>query len=250
MLFIVSAANLVVGTFIGIAGIAGFLLPIIFTGVLKMDLSLSLSLSFLSFLTSGVIGAYRYHKAGQMDLRFGILVSIGSIIGAVIGVKLNFMIPVSTAKLLLYLVVLLSGCSILLKKEKEGIEEERSPLLQNKVFVLLFGLITGAICSLSGAGGPVLVMPILVSFGMSVRTAVGVSLFDSIFIALPACVGYMSKCSLEEIAALAIVSVIFQAIGVLIGTKIVNWIKVLWLKRGVAVFSIGISCYMIAGLIL
>ena len=118
MLLVIAVMNLIVGTLVGVSGIAGFLLPIVFTGYLGMDLSLSLALSFISFLTSGIIGSYRYQRQGQMDLKFGVLVGIGSIAGAVLGVKLNFMIPLTTAKMFLYLVVLASGLSILVKKDK------------------------------------------------------------------------------------------------------------------------------------
>ena len=60
MLLVIAVMNLIVGTLVGVSGIAGFLLPIVFTGYLGMDLSLSLALSFISFLTSGIIGSYRY----------------------------------------------------------------------------------------------------------------------------------------------------------------------------------------------
>lgn len=263
MLPVIAVMNLIVGTLVGVSGIAGFLLPIVFTGYLGMDLSLSLALSFISFLTSGIIGSYRYHRQGQMDLRFGVLVGIGSIAGAVLGVKLNFMIPLTTAKLFLYIVVLASGLSILVKKDKPsqenastsaGVSGTKSSavytgLLASKPFVLLFGFITGAICSLSGAGGPILVMPILVTLGMPVRIAVGVSLFDSIFIAIPACVGYLANCPKEGLLLLCLISFVCQAVGVFFGAGQAGRINVKLLKKGVAVFSIAIAVYMIIGLI-
>jgi hypothetical protein len=256
MLPIIAVMNLIVGTLVGISGIAGFLLPIVFTGYLGMDLSLSLALSFISFLTSGIIGSYRYQRQGQLDIKFGVLIGIGSIIGGIVGVQLNFMIPLSTAKLFLYVVVLASGISILLKKDKPensgeqtGSLADSKGLLGNKVFVVLLGFITGAICSLSGAGGPVLVMPILVTLGMPVRVAVAVSLFDSIFIALPAVIGYLGNSPKEGLLVMCAVSIICQAIGVFFGTGQANRINVRILKKAVAVFSIGIAIYMIIGLV-
>lgn len=269
MLPVIAVMNLIVGTLVGVSGIAGFLLPIVFTGYLGLDLSLSLALSFISFLTSGIIGSYRYQKQGQMDLKFGVLIGIGSIAGAVLGVKLNFMIPLTTAKLFLYLVVMASGISILFKKDKETPAEKSQKsgsradalnssnegggvygkLLGNRLFVLLFGFITGAICSLSGAGGPILVMPILVTLGMPVRIAVGVSLFDSIFIAIPACIGYLTNCPKDGLLILCLVSIVCQAIGVFFGAGQAGRINVRVLKKAVAVFSIAIAVYMIIGLI-
>lgn len=244
MLFIVVILNIIVGTLTGIAGIAGFLLPIIFAGYLQMNLNTALALSFTSFLTSGVIGSYRYYKTGQMDFKLGLLLSVGSFMGAILGVKLNILIPTSSAKVFLYIVVLLSGVSILIRKDKEK-QVESKGLLHNKIFIIGLGALTGAICSLSGAGGPVLVMPILVSLGMSIRLAVGVSLFNSIFIALPAIFGYFSQCNDSGIGLLIALSVIFQGIGVFIGTKIAYKINIKLLKKLVGIFSICISLYML-----
>ena len=58
ILFIISAANMAVGGCIGICGIAGFLLPMLYTGVLGFDVTYSLALSFLAFLISGLIGSF------------------------------------------------------------------------------------------------------------------------------------------------------------------------------------------------
>lgn len=244
MLLVVTILNLIVGTLTGIAGIAGFLLPIVFVGYLHMDLNTALTLSFVSFLTSGVIGTYRYYKSGQMNFKFGLLISIGSFIGAILGVKLNHIIPTETAKLFLYMVVLLSGISILVRKN-ESKKKESNSLLDNKIVVISLGFITAVICALSGAGGPVLVMPILVSLGMSIRLAVGVSLFNSIFIAIPSCVGYFLEADKTGIGILLILSIVFQGIGVFFGSKIANKINVAILKKSVAIFSIGIAVYMI-----
>lgn len=249
MLFILSLANLIVGVLVGISGIAGFLLPITYAGLLAMPLSSSLSLSFTSFLTSGVIGAYKYHKNGQVHLRSGIVLSIGSLIGGLIGVQLNLLIPMPIAKILLYLVVLFSGLSILLKKDAtqtDDTQELSNHSLLNRIpFAILLGIVTGTICSLSGAGGPVLVMPLMVSLGMPIRLAVGTSLFNSIFIALPACIGYIAQCDLTSLWPLILASIFFQSIGVLTGAKIAGKINIKLLKRSVAFLSIGVSIYML-----
>ena len=108
------------------------------------------------------------------------------------GVPQSF-IAKDTVKVILYVVVLFSGLSILLRMWKEKKSAERrwpqsrpgadgnhyktEEATDSMVFLVALGVITGAICSLSGAGGPVLVMPLLVVFGVSARAAVGVALF-------------------------------------------------------------------------
>ena len=106
-----------------------------------------------------------------------------------------------------------------------------------------FGLVTGALCALSGAGGPILVMPLLVVFGVPVKTAVGVALFNSIFIAVPSCIGYSLQCDPAEMAVLLAVSMISHGIGVWAGSRNTSFLKPEALKKGVAVFSVLLAVF-------
>ena len=238
-LILMTVLNLLVGACIGLTGIAGFLLPMFYTGFLGMGSSEALALSFAAFLISGVLGSVNYHKSGNLDMETAKVLSIGSFIGALGGVKINLLIPEGTMKIILYLVVLLSGISILLRKDKENTGDAK----KNPVFFLILGIVTGAICAASGAGGPVLVMPILTLLGIPAHTAVGISLFDSIFIALPAAIGYLNAAAgNKEVFILLPILLIAHGIGVFAGSKNATKINQKLLKQIVAVASIAIAC--------
>lgn len=253
ILLIICAANGLVGGLIGICGIAGFLLPMLYTGALGYSVDEALAYSFLAFLISGIVGSYNYKKAGNLDVSMSFRLGIGSFAGAIAGVFLQAKIPSQNAKTILYIVVLLSGISILYRiwSEKRNAPEitEKKQSGRNFIgqlwFLPLLGLITGAICSLSGAGGPVLVMPLLITFGVSARLAVGVALFDSVFIAFPACAGYLSRIDIAHSAILLLLIILTHGAGVLAGSRLAGKIPVNGLKIFVAVFSIAISLYML-----
>ena len=153
----------------------------------------------------------------------------------------NLLIPEGTMKIILYLVVLLFGISILLRKDKENTGDAKKK--RNQVFFLVLGSVTGAICAASGAGGPVLVMPILTLLGIPAHTAVGISLFDSIFIALPAAIGYLhAAAGNKEVFVLLPILLIAHGIGVFVGSKNATKINQKLLKQIVAVASIAIAC--------
>ena len=244
---IVMAANLVVGEFVGLTGVAGFLIPIVYTGPLGMGVTEGLALSFAAFIVSGALGSVNYNKAGNLDIPFGIRLSLGSLAGAVLGVKLNLIIPESTVKVILYVVVLLSGISILLRKDKSQEESGRAYVISDHLAAtLILGFVTGAVCSLSGAGGPVLVMPLLVVLGIGIRTAVGVALFNSVFIGIPACIGYMMQCSVKDLLPVMAAALVFHGIGVVYGSRNAVKINQILLKKGIAVFSILIAIWKLA----
>ena len=153
----------------------------------------------------------------------------------------NLLIPEGTMKIILYLLVLLFGISILLRKDKENTGDAKKK--RNQVFFLVLGIVTGAICAASGAGGPVLVMPILTLLGIPAHTAVGISLFDSIFIALPAAIGYLhAAAGNKEVFVLLPILLIAHGIGVFAGSKNATKINQKLLKQIVAVASIAIAC--------
>lgn len=155
--------------------------------------------------------------------------------------KNNLLIPEGTMKIILYLLVLLFGISILLRKDKENTGDAKKK--RNQVFLLVLGIVTGAICAASGAGGPVLVMPILTLLGIPAHTAVGISLFDSIFIALPAAIGYLhAAAGNKEVFVLLPILLIAHGIGVFVGSKNATKINQKLLKQIVAVASIAIAC--------
>lgn len=266
-LAIIAAANMAVGGCIGICGIAGFLLPMLYTGGLGFDVTYALALSFLAFLVSGIIGSFNYYKAGNLEVRMSLKLGIGSLIGAIAGVFLQSMIEKSTAKTILYLVVLFSGASILVrmwneKRKADSVSAKKvisdgknsassnpshpKSIADHMGFLIFLGITTGAICSLSDAGGPVLVMPLLVACGVSARIAVGVALFDSVFIAIPACIGYLSRITWTEILGLLVLIVLTHGIGVGLGSRFAGKVPVQGLKIFVAVFSVCIAIYMLA----
>lgn len=191
-------------------------------------------ISFAAFLISGILGSVNYYKSGNLDLKTAGVLSTGSFVGALAGVKINLLIPADTMKIILYLIVLLSGISILLRKDKPGNTEKKA--VQSVPFYLVLGAVTGA-------GGPVLVMPILTLLGIPAYTAVGISLFDSIFSAVPSAAGYLiAAAGNKEVFLLLPVLLVAHGIGVFAGSKNATKSNQTLLKRIVAVASIAIAC--------
>lgn len=236
--------NLLVGACIGLTGIAGFLLPMFYTGFLGMPAGESLALSFSAFLISGVLGSVTYYRQGNLDLKPAVILSAGSLPGALAGVWVNLLIPEDVMQMILYIVVLVSGISILLRKDgkTDGPEKQMTVDGTKAVLFFLLGVATGAVCAASGAGGPVLVMPLLTLIGFPAHTAVGISLFNSVFIALPAAGGYLwSGAENTEMFLLLIPVLIAHGIGVAFGSRNAEKIDPVMLKRIVAAASIAIA---------
>ena len=149
--------------------------------------------------------------------------------------------PSVQALALSFAAFLISGVSILLRREKA--DSRKKVQKRNPAVFVLLGFVTGAVCAASGAGGPILVMPLLTLLGFPAHTSVGMSLFNSIFIALPAMAGYFYNAAFErDMLILLPFILIAHAVGVIAGSKNAVRINQTILKRIVAVASICIAC--------
>lgn len=242
----IGLANVLVGISIGISGIAGFLLPIFYTGALLLPVADSMSMSFGAFGIAGLVGTYAYHKTKDIDFSFCKKMMFGSILGSLIGVWLHNLVPVMLAKQVLYTMVLLSGITLFFPR-KDGTNNPMGIYIKTHPLIIAFlGLCVAMISAFTGAGGPILSVPLLLLLGFSVRQAVGMSLFNSIFIAVPAFFGYAQSLVLDNSTALIVVALLFHGVGIAWGTRISSKINQKILKIIIAIIAILVSIYMLA----
>lgn len=244
-LLLAALGSCAVGLFIGWCGVAGFLLPILFVSACGLDVTESLLLSFLCFAVSGAIGSWNYHRRGELPLRPALILSAGSLAGGLLGAALGGLLAPETVKKVLYVVVLLSGLAIAVRELRPQ-KEAGGDSFPKPLPLLLLGFAAALLCALSGAGGPVLVMPLLVAMGVPAKMAVGTALLDSVFIALPAVAVYGSRCeSLSALLPILSAAVLGHALGVSAGSATAGHVPQSLLKRGVAVFSVCFSLFML-----
>ena len=159
---------------------------------------------------------------------------------------LGGLLAAETVKVVLYVVVFLSGLAIAVRELRPQKGPEKGSAFPKPLPLLVLGFATALLCALSGAGGPVLVMPLLVAMGVPAKTAVGVALLDSVFIALPAIAVYGSRCgALAALLPVLLAAALGHAAGVSVGSVTAAHVPQSLLKRGVAVFSICFSLLML-----
>lgn len=92
------AVGLVAGVLSGLFGIGGGILIIpalIFFAKFPTKLALGTSLGAM-LLPVGLLGAYAYYQAGNLNIKAAILISVGLFFGAFVGAKLANAIPAVT----------------------------------------------------------------------------------------------------------------------------------------------------------
>ena len=207
MTLIVLALALVSGLLIGCIGIGGVLLvpSLSLAGVAVHD---AIAASMLCYVFSGGIAAWIYAREGSIAWTAAGWLSAGAMPGAFAGAAIANAVSGELLMLLIGLAVLLSGLRSLAGTRAPA--AEASPL--GALPLLGIGAVVGAGSALTGTGGPVLLVPLLLWFRLPVLLVVGLSQALQVPIALLATLGNLVYGRIElELAAVLSVGVLAGA---------------------------------------
>jgi len=163
--FALIALGLPIGFLIGLIGIGGVLLTPALVHVFGRDIHEAISLSLASFVLAGVIAAA---KACRPDARAktGDWVFLFAIIpGALVGAFAMPFIRATFLSLIVSVCVAFAGISCLRKPASRGDGIPGPGILGG------MGIVTGFLSAISGTGGPLICLPLLLWKNMNVRRA-------------------------------------------------------------------------------
>lgn len=176
-----------IGILIGVVGIGGLLLPAWF-GQVTGDPHLAAGTSSWAFLFTGVVATVGLLRDGRLDRRTAIPVGCAAAPGAALGAVVAGWLPGTVMVLLLGLVCLASGLQNLLARRPRG-DRRTLPL----PWLVTAGFVVGFGSAVTGTGGPVLLVPVLLTSGLGVVETVALGLFVQIPIVVFAVAGYAAQ---------------------------------------------------------
>ena len=233
--------GLITGTLIGLVGVGGILLAPLLVFFLDMDIHSAMATCSWSFLFTGLTGSFTYARKKSVSWPMVLWISIGIIPGAVLGAVTNADLSKTTLLIILALLIGFSGVHALFKKM-----DTTTPPIKLKVWILgLIGFGLGFGSALTGTGGPVLLIPILLFLHFPVLKSIGVSQVIQLPIALFATLGFYFDKQVDIDFALGTKLGVVQALAVFLGAYIAHRISTRKLQKIVAVILIGVACFML-----
>lgn len=198
-----------------------------------------------TFIATGLVGSAAYVHSGEMRTGGGrvmaIILSLSSVVGALIGAYVNSFVPRSVFGVLLGVLAMATGITIVYRERRQ-----LSPLYEldvtesrGQVVLGVLGFLLGVASGLLGVGGPVIAVPALVLVGVPMLLAVAVAQVQSIFIAVFATSGYLFQGSVSIPLAILVGTPLL--VGVIAGWKVAHLIDPNRLKvaLGVVLFAVG-----------
>ncbi len=220
---------LLVGVLIGSIGIGGVVLVPALTYLTGVDIHIAIAACMLSYAFSGAVGAYIYAKHKTIRWDTGLWLCFGAMPGAYLGALVVSVLPSRTITIIIAVFIVLAGLNAL-REPKDVFKDQRK---ESKALLTFFGVVVGFGSALSGTGGPLLLVPLLVWLNWPVLTAVGLSQIIQLPISALATVGNYLHGQVDVTLALSIAAVMI--VGVIIGARVAHKLPGLLLRRVVAV---------------
>jgi uncharacterized membrane protein YfcA len=235
--------GLLTGTLIGTVGVGGILLAPFLVNFLGTELHIALATSSFSFLFTGIVGVIVYARRKSINWQNVFWIGIGVIPAALLGARVNALLSSTTLTLILAVLIMISGYNSLIKQSQDS----NSQKALSKAILIMIGVFVGFGSALTGTGGPVLLLPILLLFGFVPLAAIGISQAIQVPIAVFATAGYIIYGQIDF--TLGITLGIVQAVGVVIGGIVAHTLPREKLRMIVAVTLIGVGLLMIGRLL-
>lgn len=230
--------GLLVGVFIGCVGIGGVLLVPGLVFLLGMDVQVAIATCMFSYLFSGAAGAVEYARRGSIRWSMALWLCVGAMPGAYLGAAAVSIMSAPWLEAVIAVLVLFSGIHALGRRipERSGTVDAGATRLG------VVGALTGFGSALSGTGGPLILIPVLVWMKLPLLTAVGLSQVIQLPIAALASAGNFQLGEVNVGVSLAIAMLL--VVGVVAGARLAHHLPAALLKRTVAGVLIGVGVAM------
>lgn len=243
-LLLLFAAAFGVGVLIGAAGIGGVLLIPAFTAFAGLTLHQAMATALFTFFFTGVAGTIAFHRRGSIDWSATAPVCLGAVPFAFAGAWLNSRASAALLALLLAAIIIFAGVYALAAWRGAGTPVFNARPVAQRTLLALLGAFVGLGAGLTGVGGPVLSVPLMVLAGFPVLACIGTGQVIQIVAAASGTLANLQFGAIDF--SLGMPVVVLEVGGVLAGVRIAHAVNPLPLRRMVAILCIAVGLFLLA----
>ncbi len=242
MLIILGFLSIIVGLLIGASGVGGVLLIPLLAHFGGLGIHQSMGTALFSFFFTGIIATAIYRRYGSIDWKITIPVCGGSILTSYAGAYVNAYTEAMLLYVILGLIIIISSLFALRPPQKINVAEKLNP--RGRFYTLLaVGLIVGFLCGLTGIGGGLVSIPVMLVLGFSPLASIATGQVLQSIVAIFGSISNISN-GFVEFGIVWWVTLLELA-GVALGVRIAHKAPVAALKRNVSILCLAIGIYMI-----
>lgn len=228
----------VVGVLIGMVGVGGVLLPPGLVALGDLTANEATATSTWAFVFTGVVGTLAYAWRGVIPWDMLARLTVGVVPAAFLGALVNATLPASVVLLGLAALTLFVGVQQL---RPRAVRETRAEL--GTAALVAVGAFVGFGSALTGTGGPVLLVPVLLTLGVAPLRAVAASQAVQLPVVVAGSVGYLQTGLVDVRLGTALGCL--AALGVVAGAVVATCIPAEGLRRIVALACIAAGVFLV-----
>ena len=233
---VVAALAAIAGVLIGMTGVGGVLLVPALTEWAQVPLERAIAASMLAFLCAGTFATVLHLRRAPVPVSTAAPLAASAGLGAVTGSLTVVFIAPELVRGFIAALALMSGVHAWVSAHAPGADRLPSPRT-----LAALGVLVGVGSALSGTGGPVLLLPILLALRTPAHRAVALALVVQVPISLSATVIHAVAGRIDYPLA-ALLSALLLA-GILAGAAVSRRLSGHGLKRVVAVMLIAVGVW-------
>lgn len=246
-LLLLTVVTLIVGFLCGCTSVGGVLLIPALQALSGLDLRTVMGTVLLSFFFSGLVGAAMHLRAGRFDKKTALPLCLGAVFFGFAGAVAKQYVAVPLLSGILGAAIIIAGATALRPVRGTGLMASLSPRAQN-AGLFAIGAVVAFLSAMTGAGGPVLSVPLMLLLGYSPLFSIASAMPLATMLTFSGSIGNVIVGDIDyPIGALITVLMI---IGVAVGTHSIRFFNPEKLKIGVSALCVVTGIFMLAASVL
>ena len=241
MMTLLGLIAVLVGVITGASGVGGILLIPALMVLGGLETHQAMATTLFTFFFLGFFATWSYQRHGSIDWKVTVPVLAGSLVSGYAGAAAGARLPAMFLDLLLAGIIIASSLYALLPLDKSGLASRLSPQ-GNTLLLLGIGLFTGFVCGMTGAGGGIVSVPLMLVCGYSVLSAIACSQVLQSVVSFSGSMSNLANGFVDF--SIAWWLALCQLAGVIAGVRLAHMLPLDKLKKSVTWFCLVIGVFI------
>ena len=211
--------------------------------ILRADPHIVSSTIYAAFIPSGILPVWLYARRGMFDVKAAFPLCLGGVVSSYIGAAFKASISGTALMLALAVIVFLAGVNILFPLRFGQFRITEASEQKQWLFLVILGSIVGVLGGLTGAGGPVLTVPVMISCGFPIMVSVSAGVLFAIPSGISGSIANIANGYIDWLMFIWVTACLLG--GNVLGVVLSSRIAVQKIKLIVAVLCIGSAIFML-----
>lgn len=243
MFILLMMTTVFVGFLCGSTGVGGIILVPALTFFSGLDTHTAMATALASFIFSAAQIAWLYYQRGLLEFPVVLPMILGSFPAGFLGAKVKAALMAPSLNMLLACLILLAAINILMPAKAGRFSFVTATDRQRNLFLGMLGALVGFMAGLTGAGGAIITIPIMIYFGFTPLCAIAAGQAFAVGSALSGTAGNFLYGHIDYAVMLWIT--LAQMVGTVAGVRLACRVPIDILRKSVALMCMSIACVLL-----